>query len=390
MKVKAGELLNALQLLHNASSAFGSRYFANYFSLQCDGNQLRMATSTQEAAAEAVIENITDAEPISVVTTTKIFRLLQMIPANAEVKISVSESEVKISAGRSTWHVPRMNADELPSPLLYEEEPLASIQLQDNWKTFQSFLHAVAPYTEGLASFQQPSVYMQVSVGERLCYCVGSVRSAALIEKIPIETDADAEVLLPYNFLKPLLRATPVELRIYPSTVRFVGNHWWVLLPTLTLEAAEHRKFRKLYDRVNDETVKVRFRIDKATLKLALQRLKAIADIGGEAKLAGGAELRFRPQNDGEIHISAYGFGGTLIAEEVLPTVDLVWGMTDEKPLRIPSKSLQNAVDAFERSAELEFAVAYNPNADLLEIGRVTSPNQPTREAYFALLRGGE
>jgi DNA polymerase III sliding clamp (beta) subunit (PCNA family) len=391
MKVKAGELLNALQLLHNASSAFGSRYFANYFSLECDGERLRMATSSQEAVAEAVIENVDEAEPLSAVTTTKIFRLLQLIPSNAEVKITVDENEVKISAGRSTWHVPRMNVDELPMPPLEEEEILASISLQDSWKAFQSFLHAVSPYTEGASYIQQPSVYFQISADEGMCYCVGFARSAALIEKIPVESDTDVETLLPYNFLKPLLKSTPIELQIYASGARFIGDNWWLLIPALAIEVAEHRFFRKIYEKTKDENIKVRFSVDKATLRLVLQRLKTVVDISGGAKLAGGTELRFEPQDESEeILVSAYGFGGILLAEEALPVRNLVWETNSERMLRISSKSLHNAVDAFEKSNELEFAFAYNPNSNQLEIGRVTSPSQPRREAYFMLLRGGE
>jgi DNA polymerase III sliding clamp (beta) subunit (PCNA family) len=391
MKVKAGELLNALQLLHNASSAFGSKYFANYFSLECDGSRLRMSTSSQEAVAEAVIENIDEAEPLSAVTTTKIFRLLQLIPSNAEVKITADESEVKISAGRSTWHVPRMNVDELPMPPLEEEEILASIPLQDSWKAFQSFLHAVAPYTEGVSYIQQPSVYFQISAEEGICYCVGFARTAALIEKIPVESDAYAEALLPYNFLKPLLRVTPLELQIYASGARFIGSNWWLLIPALAVEAAEHRFFRRIYEKTKDEYIKVRFSVDKATLRLALQRLKTVVDISGSAKLAGGTELRFQPQKEnGEILVSAYGFGGTLLAEEVLPVRDLTWEMNGEATVRISSKSLANAANAFEKGNELEFAFALNPNSNILEVGRVTSPSHPEREAYFTLLRGGE
>lgn len=391
MKVKAGELLNALQLLHNASSVFGSKYFANYFSLECDGSRLRMATSSQEAVAEVVIENIDEAEPLSAVTTTKIFRLLQLIPSNAEVKITVDENEVKISAGRSTWHVPRMNIDELPMPPLEEEEILASISLQDSWKAFQSFLHAVSPYTEGASYIQQPSVYFQISADEGMCYCVGFARSAALIEKIPVESDTDVETLLPYNFLKPLLKSTPIELQIYASGARFIGDNWWLLIPALAIEVAEHRFFRKIYEKTKDENIKVRFSVDKATLRLVLQRLKTVVDISGGAKLAGGTELRFEPQDEnGEILVSAYGFGGVLLAEEALPVRNLVWETNGERMLRISSKSLHNAVDAFEKSSELEFAFAYNPNSNQLEIGRVTSPSQPRREAYFTLLRGGE
>jgi hypothetical protein len=391
MKVKAGELLNALQLLHNASSVFGSRYFANYFSLECDGKRLRMATSSQEAVAEAVIENVDEAEPLSAVTTTKIFRLLQLIPSNAEVKITVDENEVKISAGRSTWHVPRMNVDELPMPPLEEEEILASIPLQDSWKDFQSFLHAVSPYTEGASYIQQPSIYFQISADEGVCYCVGFARSAALIEKIPVESDTDVETLLPYNFLKPLLKSTPIELQIYASGARFIGDNWWLLIPALAVETAEHKFFRKIYEKTKDENIKVRFSVDKVTLRLALQRLKTVVDISGGAKLAGGTELRFEPQDESEeILVSAYGFGGVLLTEEALPVRNLVWETNGERMLRISSKSLHNAVDAFEKSSELEFAFAYNPNSNQLEIGRVTSPSQPRREAYFTLLRGGE
>ena len=391
MKVKAGELLNALQLLHNASSVFGSKYFANYFSLECDGSRLRMTTSSQEAVAEAVIENIDEAEQLSAVTTTKIFRLLQLIPSNAEVKIAANESEVKISAGRSTWHVPRMNVDELPMPILEEEEILASIPLQDSWKAFQSFLHAVSPYTEGVSYIQQPSVYFQVNAEEGICYGVGFARTEALIEKIPVESDADAETLLPYNFLKPLLRVTPVELQIYASGARFIGSNWWLLIPALAVETAEHRFFRKIYEKTKDEYIKVRFSVDKATLRLALQRLKTVVDISGSAKLVGGTELRFQPQKEnGEILVSAYGFGGTLLAEEVLPVRDLTWEMNGEAMVRISSKSLTNAANAFERGSELEFAFALNPNSNMLEIGRVTSPSHPERQAYFTLLKGGE
>jgi hypothetical protein len=391
MKVKAGELLNALQLLHNASSAFGSKYFANYFSLECDGSHFRMATSSQEAVAEAVIENIDEVEPLSAVTTTKIFKLLQLIPSNAEVKITVDESEVKISAGRSTWHVPRMNVDELPAPPLDEEEILASIPLLDSWKAFQSFLHAVAPYTEGVSSIQQPGVYFQISAEEGVCYGVGFARTEALIEKIPIESDADAETLLPYNYLKPLLKVTPVELQLYASGARFIGSNWWLLTPALAVEVAEHRFFRKIYEKTKDEYLKVRFSVDKATLRLALHRLKTVVDISGSAKLAGGTELRFQPEREnGEILVSAYGFGGTLLAEEVLPVRNLVWGANGEVMVRISSKSLTNAVNAFEKGGELEFAFAFNPNSNMLEIGRVTSPSHPQREAYFTLLRGGE
>jgi hypothetical protein len=391
MKVKAGELLNALQLLHNASSAFGSKYFANYFSLECDGSSLKMATSSQEAVVEAVIENVDEAEPLSVVTTTKIFRLLQLIPSNAEVKIAADESEVKISAGRSTWHVPRMNVDELPTPPLEEEEILASIPLQDSWKAFQSFLHAVAPYTEGVSYIQQPSVYFQISAEEGVCYGVGFARTAALIERIPVESDADAETLLPYNFLKPLLRVTPIEMQIYASGARFIGSNWWLLIPALAVEAAEHKFFRKIYEKTKDEYIKVRFSVDKATLRLALQRLKTVVDISGSAKLAGGTELRFQPQKEnGEILVSAYGFGGTLLAEEVLPVRDLTWETNGEAMVRISSKSLANAANAFEKGNELEFAFALNPNSNILEVGRVTSPSHPERQAYFMLLRGGE
>jgi len=391
MKVKAGELLNALQLLHNASSAFGSKYFANYFSLECDGSRLRMATSSQEAVAEAVIESVDEAEPLSAVTTTKIFKLLQLIPSSAEVKITVDESEVKISAGRSTWHVPRMNVDELPAPPLEEEEILASIPLQDSWKAFQSFLHAVAPYTEGVSSIQQPGVYFHISPEEGVCYGVGFARTEALIEKIPIESDAEAETLLPYNYLKPLLKVTPIELQLYASGARFIGNNWWLLIPALAVEVAEHRFFRKIYEKTKDEYLKVRFSVDKVTLRLALQRLKTVVDISGSAKLAGGTELRFQPEREnGEILVSAYGFGGTLLAEEVLPVRNLVWESNGEGMVRISSKSLTNAVNAFEKGGELEFAFALNPNSNMLEIGRVTSPSQPQREAYFTLLRGGE
>jgi hypothetical protein len=391
MKVKAGELLNALQLLHNASSAFGSKYFANYFSLECDGSRLRMATSSQEAVAEAVIENVDGAEPLSAVTTTKIFKLLQLIPSNAEVKIAVDENEVKISAGRSTWHVPRMNIDELPTPPLEEEEILASIPLLDSWKAFQSFLYAVSPYTEGVSSIQQPSVYFHISAEEGVCYGVGFARTEALIEKIPVESDADAETLLPYNYLKPLLKVTPAELQLYASGARFIGNNWWLLIPALAVEVAEHRFFRKIYEKTKDEYLKLRFSMDKATFRLALHRLKTVVDISGSAKLAGGTELRFQPEREsGEILVSAYGFGGTLLAEEVLPVRNLVWEANNEVMVRISSKSLTNAVNAFEKGGELEFAFALNPNSNMLEIGRVTSPSHPQREAYFTLLRGGE
>jgi DNA polymerase III sliding clamp (beta) subunit (PCNA family) len=391
MKVKAGELLNALQLLHNASSAFGSKYFANYFSLECDGGKLRMATSSQEAVAEVVIENVTDAEPVSAITTTKIFRLLQLIPSNAEVKISMDESEVKVSAGRSTWHVPRMNIDELPLPPIEEEEILASIPLQGSWKALQSFIHVAAPYTEGSISFQQPSVYFQISAEEAACYCVGFARSEALIEKIPIESDADAEILLPYNFLKPLLKVTPIELQVYANGARFIGNNWWLLIPALAVEPAEHKFFRKIYEKTKDEYLKVRFSVDRATLRLALQRLRTVVDISGSAKLAGGTELRFQPEGENsEILVSAYGFGGALLAEEVLPVRNLVWEANNGVMVRISSKSLTNAVNAFEKGNELEFAFAFNPNSNMLEIGRVTSPSHPERHAYFMLLRGGE
>lgn len=391
MKVKAGELLNALQLLHDASSAFGSKYFANYFSLGCDGSRLRMATSSQEAVAEVVIENVDEAELLSAITTTKIFKLLQLIPSNAEVKIAVDESEVKISAGRSTWHVPRMNVDELPAPPLEGEEILASIPLEDNWKAFQSFLRVVSPYTEGVSYIQQPSVYFQISAEEGICYGVGFARTEALIEKIPIESDADAETLLPYNYIKPLLKVTPVEMQIYASGARFIGSNWWLLTPALAIEAAEHRFFRKIYEKTKDEYLKVRFSVDKATLKLALQRLKTVVDISGSAKLAGGTELRFQPEGEsGEILVSAYGFGGTLLAEEVLPVRNLVWETNGERTVRISSKSLTNAVNAFEKGGEIEIAFALNPNSNMLEVGRVTSPSHPQREAYFTLLRGGE
>jgi DNA polymerase III sliding clamp (beta) subunit (PCNA family) len=391
MKVKAGELLNALQLLHNASSAFGSKYFANYFLLECDGSRLRMATSSQEAVAEAVIENVDEAELLSVVTTTKIFKLLQLIPSNAEVKISADESEVKISAGRSTWHVPRMNVDELPAPPLEEEEILASIPLQDSWKAFQSFLHAVAPYTEGVSSIQQPGVYFHISAEEGICYGVGFARTEALIEKIPVESDTDAETLLPYSYLKPLLKVTPVELQLYASGARFIGNNWWLLIPALAVEVAEHRFFRKIYEKTKDEYLKVRFSVDRATLRLALHRLKTVVDISGSAKLAGGTELRFQPEaENGEILVSAYGFGGALLAEEVLPVRNLIWEADNEGMVRISSKSLNNAVNAFEKGGELEFAFALNPNSNMLEVGRVTSPSHPQREVYFTLLRGGE
>jgi hypothetical protein len=284
-----------------------------------------------------------------------------------------------------------MNVDELPAPPLEEEEILASIPLQDSWKAFQSFLHAVAPYTEGVSSIQQPGVYFHISAEEGICYGVGFARTEALIEKIPVESDTDAETLLPYSYLKPLLKVTPVELQLYANGARFIGNNWWLLIPALAVEVAEHRFFRKIYEKTKDEYLKVRFSVDRATLRLALQRLKTVVDISGSAKLAGGTELRFQPEaENGEILVSAYGFGGALLAEEVLPVRNLIWEADNEGMVRMSSKSLNNAVNAFEKGGELEFAFALNPNSNMLEVGRVTSPSHPQREVYFTLLRGGE
>ena len=393
MLVRAGDLLKALQFLHAASSALGSKYFANYFSLESENGFLRLRTSSPNGAAEATIEPTDKVEPISVVTTTKIFRLLQFIPQSTDIELIPDEGEIKIRADRSIWHIPLMNVEAPFMPELPEEAALAILDVEGKWGMFQSFLAAVAPYTEGSGSYQQPSVYFQVDPSEGICYGVGTNRAEALIERIPVEAIGQAEILLPYETLKPIInKATPSRVEIYQSGAKFVGETWWLYVPALSLEIAEQRRFRRIYEKVNDETIRVSLAMDRTELLLAMQRLQALADLSGAVKyMTGSIEVQIQPHSEREIHLSTYALGGTLLSEEVLPTAEaVVWPEDIEPPLRIGSKSIQNALNTFNKSTIVHFDFAYDSDGKGPTIARVTSPLQPQSEVYFALLMKGE
>jgi hypothetical protein len=393
MLVRAGDLLKALQFLHAASSAFGSKYFANYFSLESENGLLRMRTSSPNGAAEATIEPTDEGEPISVVTTTKIFRLLQFIPQSTDVELIPDEEEIKIRADRNTWHIPLMNVEAPFMPELPEEAALAILEVESKWGMFQSFLSAVAPYTEGSGSYQQPSVYFQIDPTEGICYGVGTNRAEALIERIPVEANGQAEILLPYETLKPIInKATPSRVEIYHSGAKFVGETWWLYVPALSLEIADQRRFRRIYEKVNYETIRVSLALDRTELLLAMQRLQALADLSGAVKyMTGSIEVHIQPHSEREIHLSSYALGGALLSEEVIPTAEeVVWPEDIEPPLRIGSRSIQNALNAFNKSTIVQFDFAYDSDRKSPTIARVTSPLQPHREVYFALLMKGE
>lgn len=393
MLVRAGDLLKALQFLHAASSALGSKYFANYFSLESENGLLRMRTSSPNGAAEATIEPTDEGEPISVVTTTKIFRLLQFIPQATDIELIPDEEEIKIRADRNTWHIPLMNVEAPLMPELPAEAALAILEVEGKWGMFQSFLSAVAPYTEGSGSYQQPSVYFQIDPTEGICYGVGTNRAEALIERIPVEATGQAEILLPYETLKPIInKATPSRVEIYRSGAKFAGATWWLYVPALSLEIADQRRFRRIYEKVNDETIRISLALDRTELLLAMQRLQALADLSGAVKyMTGSIEVHIQPHSEREIHLSSYALGGTLLSEEVIPTAEaVVWPADIEPPLRIGSRSIQNALGTFNKSTIVQFDFAYDSDRKSPTIARATSPLQPHREVYFALLMKGE
>jgi len=394
VKVRANELLNALKLLHAASNSFGSKYFANYFTLKTNNDVLKLTTSSPTGIAEVTLSLTEPSEPIEVITTTKIFKLLQHIPAAAEVGMEIDESEIKLFVGRSVWHIPRMNVDEIPTPELPEEETIAIIPVEDKWHAFQSFLAAAKPYAEGLGNYQQPAVYFQMSADEGICYCVGATRSEALIDKIPIEVHSDVEMLVPSQLVNTLVHFTPAEMLIFPSAVQFKGNNQQVTVALLDPNLAmDYRSFRRIYEKVTPETIKASFVAERTVLTSTLQRLKAVTEIGGAAKFVGGSvEIKITPYSSDELLLSAYALGGVILAEEVLPVKELSWDeeVPSDTPIRVTSRSLQNALTAFNKSKEVEFAFTYLPEQQMFNIGRATSGSQPLREVFFALLTGGK
>jgi len=386
MKVKAGDLREALQLLYYATDAFGSKYFGKYFSLESADGKLRLLASSSDAIAQVEIKDVSGDEQGRAITSAKLFKLLQLIPPTSEVQITFGENDVIISDGKSTWFIPQMQMDELPTPELTEEEMIDQISLETNWASFRSFLTNVAPYTEGKFTLQPP-VYFEICPDEGMCYCVGFSGKEALIDKIPVESTNEIKLMLPYKLLKPLTKVTPLRLEVFPSGVRFVGHNWWFLVPLLSVESADHRLFRRLYEKVTDKTIKCRVEVERKALILLLQRLKTVADISGAIKLAGGGvEAQVKPQN-GELLFTTQAVGGGILSHEILPVRELDWDENITDPIRINTLSLQHAVDVFDKSPILQLAFTHTDGQ--WNIGRVTSEAQPLREAYFALLVGG-
>jgi hypothetical protein len=107
--------------------------------------------------------------------------------------------------------------------------------------------------------------------------------------------------------------------------------------------------------------------------------------------MTGSIEVHIQPHSEREIHLSSYALGGALLSEEVIPTAEeVVWPEDIEPPLRIGSRSIQNALNTFNKSTIVQFDFAYDSDRKSPTIARVTSPLQPHREVYFALLMKGE